>query len=115
MPSFDELGRPGKCDVCSKEANVVVLSSSMGPISWAYCENCATKRLEPYGGMIAYISSLNYPDDVNPDYVKEIRRILKELGKTEEEFIADCKKSNEEYTEYLKNQSEELCEESEEE
>lgn len=92
--TFSDMCHHGTCDVCGKETDVVVCGSGMGPISYAYCEDCLLKGLEPYGGMVAYISCAGkYPDDIAPSYRAHIQHILKELGKTEEEFIADCDKA----------------------
>jgi len=64
MSKFQEISFDGKCDVCGKETKVVdCASSSMGAISYKYCEECLQKEL---------------------------------LGKTEEEFIVEYNKINEE-------------------
>ena len=83
------------CEVCGSPDVVGVASCGFGPISTAYCANCADKGLAPYRIMVAYISCAGeYPDDINEYYVNEVRRILKELGRTEEEFTADVHKAN---------------------
>lgn len=104
MGKFEEMSRNGKCDVCGEDTKVVVCASSMGAISYSYCEDCLRKGLEPYNGIIAYISCAgNFPNDINPSYVEEVRRMLRELGKTEEEFIQDCDKANEKMMEWYKS------------
>ena len=96
MRKFEETSFNGRCDVCAKETKVAVCASAMGATSYKYCEDCLNKGLEPYSGMVAYISIAGkYPDKVNVKYVEYIREVLKELGKTEEEFAADCNRSNE--------------------
>lgn len=107
MSKFEEMSFEGKCDVCGKETKVVVCASSMGAISYKYCEDCLRKGLEPYGGMVAYISCAGrFPDDINPAYVDYVRRVLNALGKTEEEFIADCNKANEEFNQWCRDMEE---------
>lgn len=83
------------CEVCGNPEVVGVASCGFGPISTAFCADCAEKRLAPYGIMVAYVSCAGeYPDDINDAYVAEVQRILKELGKTEEEFAADVHQAN---------------------
>lgn len=36
-----------KCDVCGREGVIGVASSSIGPMSQAYCGECAIKQAEP--------------------------------------------------------------------
>ena len=46
MSKFEEMSFDGKCDVCGKETKVVAcVSSSMGAISYKYCEECLQKEL----------------------------------------------------------------------
>ena len=107
MSKFEEMSYKGKCDVCGKETYVVVCASSMGAISYSYCNDCLTKGLEPYGGMVAYISCAgSYPEDINRKYVEYIRRVLKELGRSEEEFIIDINKANEEFNQWCRDMEE---------
>lgn len=107
MSKFEEMSFDGVCDVCGKENKVVVCASSMGAISYKYCEDCLQKGLEPYGGMVAYISCAGkFPEDINPKYVDYVRKVLNELGKTEEEFIADCDKSNKEFNQWCRDMEE---------
>ncbi len=37
----------GACDVCRRERDLRVCGSGLGPISWAYCFECAQKPAEP--------------------------------------------------------------------
>lgn len=96
-----------KCDVCGSTDGVEVFASTMGPVSLAYCAECQKKRLEPYEYMVAYISCAgNFPEDINEAYVDHVRRILKELDISEEKFIADCKKSEEEFNSLMDSMGE---------
>ena len=46
MSTFVKMSFDGKCDVCGKETKVVAcVSSSMGAISYKYCEECLQKEL----------------------------------------------------------------------
>jgi predicted HicB family RNase H-like nuclease len=101
--TFEKLSHDGTCDVCGAQGKVVVLASSMGPISYAYCKTCCEKGLEPYAGMVAYLSICDYPEGVRSEVMERVQGILKELGKTEEEFIKDCKAADEEYRQYIEN------------
>jgi len=116
MSKFNEMSFTGKCDVCEKETNVVVCASSMGAISYRYCKECLNKGLEPYGGIVAYISCAGtFPDNINPEYVEYIRKLLKGLGKTEDEFILDVDKAIEGMNEWYKDMEEDVDNEGEEE
>ena len=82
--------RLDNCNVCGKRDKLYVAASTMGPCSYAYCEECLSKGLEPYSAMVDYISCAGYfPQDVNEIYQKHCRHILKELNISEEKFIAD--------------------------
>jgi hypothetical protein len=84
------MSRPGTCDVCGKEGDVACFASSFGPISYAYCEDCFNKDMEPYDGMVAYIAcGGRFPEDINPAHAAKVRRILEELGVSEDRFISD--------------------------
>jgi len=98
---FEDISHKGKCNVCGKETDVVVLSSAYGAVSWAYCKDCLNKGLEPYDAVVSYISCAGrFPEDINDAYVKDVRRMLKEFDITEEKFIKDCEKSAKEYDDY---------------
>jgi len=87
---FDDYSRPGTCDVCNKKAPVVVHASTYGAISNAYCKACFEKQLEPYQNIVSYICCAGrFPDDINSMYIEDVRRILKEMGISEEKFIKD--------------------------
>lgn len=93
MPKFEEIAHKGTCDVCGKQTDVAVCSSSCGPISFAYCRSCLEGELEPYGIMLSYIACAgHWPDDVNPAYQELVRKNLAFYGKTEEEFAADVER-----------------------
>lgn len=84
------------CDVCGKPARIVA-ASAYGPISYAFCDDCLEKGLEPYKGVVAYIACAgHFPDDINEEYRADVRRMLPLWGKTEEEFIKDVEKVIEE-------------------
>jgi hypothetical protein len=94
MSSFKELSFDGVCAVCGKETDVVACASSMGAISFAYCEDCLNKGLEPYNAMVDYIACAGrFPDDINAAYQEHCRNICRELNISEEKFIADVDKS----------------------
>lgn len=84
------------CDVCGNPARTVA-ASAYGPISYAFCDDCLEKGLEPYKGVVAYTACAgHFPDDINEEYRADIRRMLPLWGKTEEEFIRDVEKAIEE-------------------
>jgi hypothetical protein len=98
---FEDICSKGRCQVCNKETDVVVLSSAYGAISFAYCKDCCLKGLEPYDAIVSYISCAgHFPEDVNEMYVEDVRRILKELNISEEKFIKDCEKCAKQLDDY---------------
>lgn len=108
MSKFEKYSFPGTCSVCGKQTDVVVCASAFGATSYAYCEHCLSSDLEPYDAMVDYISCAGlFPDDINPQYQKLCRHILKGLGISEEKFIEDVKKASDDFYEFAKEQ--ELC------
>ena len=79
-----------KCDVCGKLGKVTICCSTMGAISFGYCDDCLKNGLEPYGSMVAYISGAGrFPKDINDIYQTICRNVLKKLNISEEQFIKD--------------------------
>ena len=80
-----------KCDVCGKETDkTYVAASAYGPVSYAYCEDCLHLGREPYYALVVYIAGAgHFPEDIAPDYVKDVRRQLAMCGINEEKFIKD--------------------------
>lgn len=91
---FYRNAHPGQCDVCGKETMVAVCSSSMGPFSFSYCEDCLRTGAEPYWFLVNVIAMSGlWPDCVNEALQTKIRDILKYLSRSEEEFRADVYKA----------------------
>lgn len=99
--AFHRNAHPGQCEVCGKETMVVVCSSSMGPFSFAYCEDCLRAGAEPYWFLVNVISmSGTWPDSVNEACQEKIRSVLKYLSRSEDDFKADVYKANHELPVY---------------
>ena len=78
-----------RCNVCGKPARVVA-ASAYGATSYAFCDECLEKGLEPYSAVVAYIACAgHFPEDINETYRADVRRMLPLWGKTEAEFIRD--------------------------
>lgn len=92
----------GKCEVCGKESETFVASSSCGAVSFAYCRECLTQGIEPYDALVGM--GLYYADIGKSYKEKILLPSLKFYGKTTEEFDADVKKSNDEYIEWAHQQ-----------
>ena len=76
-----------KCDVCGKETNTIVCSSTCGAISFSYCRECLYNGIEPYDALVGM--GLFYAD-MNKTYIQQILDpSLKFHGKTREQFDAD--------------------------
>jgi hypothetical protein len=82
------------CEVCGKtNSEYVVCASKFGPMSFCYCSDCFKEGKEPYDAIVAYIACAgHFPEDINEEYQKEVRRQLVLHNKTEEEFIKDVDK-----------------------
>jgi hypothetical protein len=94
----------GKCDVCGKEAETFVASSSCGGISFAYCAECLSVYREPYDALVGMgLTS----DCMNQTYKQKV--LIPSLnfhGKTVAEFNADVEKADAEYYDWLQHQDE---------
>ena len=79
------------CDVCGKkEAVGFVVASAFGAHSNAVCVDCIETGKESYKDMVLYISFAGrWPQDINEEYQRVVRKQLDLHGKTEEEFAAD--------------------------
>jgi hypothetical protein len=99
------------CEVCKKNPSVGVGASTCGAISFAYCKECLSLGAEPYGALVAYLSSaVNKGEDCKPEansihegYQKIIDSSLSIAGKTREEFYADVDKCIAEMNEFYAN------------
>lgn len=98
--TFEELSHDGKCEVCGAETEVIVLASSLGPVSHAYCADCISKGLEPYGTLVAYYSDSNAAAIF--DFAKNNKDVLRDIyHKSNMDFIKDCSDAARSYKEYL--------------
>jgi hypothetical protein len=101
------------CDVCKDAEMHGVFSSSCGPISFAYCYECASKGAEPYGALIAYISSAYSVQEwdspatqVHYSNSRLVQASLEVAGKTFAEWVSDVRNSiikfDREYNDHLR-------------
>lgn len=79
-----------RCNVCGKPARVVA-ASAYGATSYAFCDDCLEKGLEPRTAPWSPTSPApgHFPEDINETYRSDVRRMLPLWGKTEAEFIRD--------------------------
>lgn len=97
----DDLKRT--CSCCGEEKEVSVTASSLGAFSFAYCADCLTAGVEPYGALVSYIACAgNYPEDINPRWLDFIKHNLEFYDKTEEQFKNDVMKANEEMNQHFR-------------
>ena len=67
-----------------------IACSAYGATPYAFCSECLSNGLEPYGAVVSYIACAgHFPQDIRREYVEDVRRMLPLWGKTEEEFIQD--------------------------
>ena len=80
----------GKCAVCGRHTEVYVACSSIGAVSYAYCEDCLRAGVEPWSDLVFNCAICGpYPDSVNDWFRGIVRNTCRHLGKTEEEFRDD--------------------------
>ena len=78
------------CDVCGKREAIQIACSAYGATSYAFCPECLSKGLEPYGAVVSYIACAgHFPQDIRVEYVEDVRRMLPLWDKTEKEFVWD--------------------------
>lgn len=91
-----------RCEICGKETKTIIVSGTFGSYSFSACTACIKEKIEPYkwityGGGFGKIAAKRYPSFICAMQVDKIRRILKFYGKSEEEYIEDCKKAVENF------------------
>lgn len=107
--TFNDIAHMGTCEVCGKSAPVVVVASSLGPCSYAYCEECYDADLEPYPMIVTAVWICGWKNMA--EWAKaRIRKILTKLGKTEEEMLVDVKAEENSFIAAMQNY-EEYCHE----
>lgn len=101
---FKDISIPGGCSVCGKNTDVAVCCSAFGAVTYSYCEDCLKNGLEPYWAMVNYIANAGrFPEDISEIYQELCRDILKKLGVSEEQFIADVNTTIDDEREYFMN------------
>lgn len=79
-----------RCDVYGKREAVQIACSAYGATSYAFCPECLSNSLEPYGAVVSCIACAgHFPQDIRREYVEDVRRMLPLWGKPKEEFIRD--------------------------
>lgn len=62
-----------RCDVCGKREAVQIACSAYGATSYAFCPECLSKGLEPYGAVVSYIACAgHFPKDIRREYVEDV-------------------------------------------
>lgn len=80
------------CDVCDGPT-LIVASSALGAISFAYCSRCAATGAEPYWMLVTTIALCGGIDQVAEHVTACIQPTLEIAGKTEGQFRADVMES----------------------
>jgi hypothetical protein len=88
---------PLKCDVCDKDA-VGVASSTLVPMSFAYCTECNAAGREPYRALVGgLMTCTSDPTNWAPWVMKVAEPTLKFYGKTLADLKQDIHKAWVEY------------------
>lgn len=104
--NFADMARPGVCEVCGRVTDVVVASSTFGPCTNTYCEECLADGLEPYSEVVGLVWCIGW-DDLATWAKDKIERTLKKLGKTKEDVMADVEATEKEFLEWAEKNKEE--------
>ena len=86
--TFNDISNIGTCEVCGKEASVVVVASTLSACSFAYCEECLNEGLEPYSNIVSTVWCVGW-DNLAVWAQDKIKRTLKKLDKTKEDVLTD--------------------------
>jgi hypothetical protein len=80
------------CDVCGDPA-IGVASSALGPVSFAYCAECARASAEPYGVTVAVVAEMcgRTPDAIAEWFRPVVEATAQRAGKTVDQFWADVR------------------------
>lgn len=97
---FNQIAKPGKCEVCGAEEPVVVLASSFGPCSCAYCKECYDFNLEPYSVIVPAIWTCGWNNMVEK-YKNIIEKSLIKMGKTLDEAFDDAAYAESEFWDWV--------------
>lgn len=84
------------CDVCGKRKKTYLVPGAFGAYSFSGCAECIEEAYEPYewltyAGGFAKVALSKYPKDLPAGEVQRIRHILDFYGKTDSDFMEDCK------------------------
>ena len=96
---FNQIAKPGKCEVCGAEKLVVVLSSSFGACSCAYCKECYNSNLEPYDLCVSTVWSCGW-ENMSERAKNIVDKSLIKIGKTFDEMMEDVKKIDQDYLDW---------------
>lgn len=83
--TFNDVAHMGTCEVCGKEAPVVVAASTLSSCSSAYCEECLNEGLEPYSDIVGIVWCVGW-DDLAVWAKDKIERTLKKLARQKRMF-----------------------------
>ena len=107
--SYVSKNEKRKCDCCGKIVDHInVLCSGIVAASFAYCNECASKEIEPYNVLVSYFAgeiSENKWNDLTAYWQGIIKNSCEVSGHTLEQFFQDCNK----YMENCKHWSDRLC------
>lgn len=96
---FNQIAKPGKCEVCGAEKPIVVLSSSFGACSCAYCKECYNFNLEPYDLCVSTVWSCGW-QNMSERAKNTVEKSLIKIGKTFDEMMKDVKKIDQDYLDW---------------
>lgn len=103
--TFTDMARHGVCEVCGKEAPIVVAASTLGACSNAYCEECLNEGLEPYNDIVGTVWCVGW-DNLAVWAKDKIERTLKKLGKTKEDILADVEATEKRFNDDMRKMEE---------
>lgn len=103
--TFTDMARHGVCEVCGKEAPIVVAASTLGACSNDYCEECLNEGLEPYNDIVGTVWCVGW-DNLAVWAKDKIEHTLKKLGKTKEDILADVEATEKRFNDDMRKMEE---------
>ncbi len=86
----DLLSTGTYCDCCGRLVDhVTTLCSGLVAMSFAYCDDCMKKNLEPYNVLVSYFANTKW-DDILPYWQNIIKESCRLHCKIVEQFEQDC-------------------------
>lgn len=79
----------GRCDCCGTNTDVIIANSSLGAISYAYCEKCLKNGYEPYISIVCFLDYCMPFNQLESNTKEYILKCIKFHNISEEQLLKD--------------------------